>query len=167
MLIEILKHTPLWVYLLFALLLAAGLAQSKDRRLGRVRVSTLPLVMAGLSFFGLVADFGLAWAALVCWTISAAASSVVGLRFASPGAVTWSEQTREFSVPGSWLPLVLMMAIFVMKFAVAVVVVRQLPLATESTFVVCVSLGYGLFSGLFLTRTLRVLKAAKDQARLP
>lgn len=161
MLIEILKHTPLWVYLLFGLLLASGLAQSKERRLGRVRVSTLPFAMAGLSFYGLFAGFGLAWGALACWTISAAASCVAGLRFASPDAATWVAEAREFRVPGSWLPLALMMAIFFTKFAVAVVVARQLPFVTESTFVAGVSLCYGVFSGLFLARAIVILKVAK------
>jgi len=45
MLIEILKRTPSWVFVLFFALLAWGYFQSKDRIVSRSQVSILPVAM--------------------------------------------------------------------------------------------------------------------------
>jgi len=59
LLIEIIKRTPPWVFVLLAALLAMGYAQSKDRTIGRGRVAILPVTMIGLSFYGVVSAFGI------------------------------------------------------------------------------------------------------------
>lgn len=158
--IEILKHTPSWVFILFFALLAFGYFQSKGRTLSRGRVSILPVAMILLSFYGVYSAFGIVPASLAFWVLGVAIAVAGGVKLAAPRGVSFSAETRSFYVPGSWLPLALMMAIFFVKYAVGVVLARQLPIAGDATFAGSVSLGYGLLSGVFLARAIVIWRCA-------
>ena len=51
MLLEILKRTPPWVFVLFAALVFFGVMQSRTRQIALVRVTILPVVLIGLSLW--------------------------------------------------------------------------------------------------------------------
>jgi len=160
LLLEILKRTPSWVFLLFFALLALGYLQSKGRTVSRSKVSMLPVAMIVLSFYGVFSAFGTAPIGLVFWVLGVAIAVGVGVKLATPQGVTFSAETQSFSVPGSWLPLVFMMAIFFIKYGVGVILARQLPVAGETAFVGSVSLCYGLLSGVFLARAIVIWRSA-------
>ncbi len=161
MLIEIFKRAPLWVFLLFGVLLVLGFNQSRDRRLGRARLLALPAAMAGLSLYGVYSAFGWAPWGISCWGLGLIAALLAGIRLAPAGLARWSAETRQFEIKGSWLPLILMMAIFSTKFAVGVLSARKLAVATDPHFASAISLIYGFFSGIFLARTALILRAER------
>ncbi len=160
LLIEILNRTPPWVFVLFFALLALGYFQSKSRTLSRGKVSTLPGAMIVLSFYGVLSTFGIAPLGLVFWVLGVAIAVGLGVMLAMPKGVTFSTETQSFFVPGSWLPLALMMAIFFTKYAVGVILARQLPVASEMAFVASVSFCYGFLSGVFLARAIVIWRPA-------
>lgn len=163
MLIEILKRTPSWVFVLFFVLLALGYYQSKDRVVNRNNVTILPAAMLLLSFYGVYSAFGSALFAITSWLAGVAITACLGYKSAHSSRVSFISETRSFSVPGSWLPLALMMAIFFTKYAVGVILARKLPIASELTFIASVSLMYGLLSGIFLARALVILRTARKK----
>jgi hypothetical protein len=65
------------------------------------------------------------------------------------------------TLPGSWLPLALMMAIFFTKYGAAVAVAREPALVNMPLFIGGVSILYGVWSGLFFARLLRVLRTQR------
>ncbi len=160
MLIEILKRTPSWVFVLFFALLTLGYSQSKDRSVSRVKVSILPVAMISLSFYGVLSAFGFVPIGLAFWALGVAIAVGLGTKLALPQGVAFSTETQSFLVPGSWLPLAFMMAIFFTKYAVGVILARWLPIASDSAFVGAVSLCYGLFSGVFLARAIVIWRSA-------
>jgi hypothetical protein len=160
LLIEILKRTPPWVFILFFTLLTLGYFQSKGRTVSRSKVSILPVAMIVLSFYGVFSAFGVVPVGLVFWVLGVAIAVGVGVKLATPQGVTFSSETQSFSIPGSWLPLAFMMAIFFTKYAVGVILARQLPIAGETAFVGSVSLCYGLLSGVFLARAMVIWRSA-------
>jgi hypothetical protein len=161
LLIEILKRTPAWVFILFFVLLVYGHSQSKNRTVSRPRIAVLPAAMIVLSFYGVLSAFGIAPVGLASWGIGVGVSVWLGLVLAVPRGVTYSNETQSFFVPGSWLPLILMMAIFFIKYAVGVILARQLPIANTLIFSGSVSFLYGFFGGLFLSRALVVWSSRK------
>lgn len=163
--IEILRHTPAWVFVLFFVLLAVGLTLTRTRHVGRRTVAVLPLAMIALSLYGVYSAFGTATAAIGAWLIGVATALAAGLVLALPRDVSYSEATQTFVVPGSWIPLALMMAIFFTKYAVGVILARHLPVANTVPFVASVSFAYGLFGGLFFARALVTWRA--QSARQP
>src|SRR5439155_15157054 len=54
MLLQIVQHTPVWVWGLLAGLVALGVSQARDREVSLARITILPLVMLALSFSGVV-----------------------------------------------------------------------------------------------------------------
>lgn len=157
MLIEILKHIPIWVFLLFAVLVRLGfvLARSRDVSIGRA--ATVPLVMAILSVAGVVSAFAPAALPIVAWAAGLLLALGVCRVLGYPRGVAMTAE-RRVHVPGSWVPMGLMMTIFFTKFAVGVTLTFQPALAHTVEFAVSASLIYGTVSGAFLVRALAALQ---------
>jgi hypothetical protein len=161
LLIEILKRTPPWVFVLFFVLLALGYSQSKERAVKRGSVSVLPIVMITLSFYSVFSAFGIAPVGFIFWLFGSGAAVLLGLVLTVPRSVRYSTETQLYLVPGSWLPLVLMMTIFFIRYYVGYVFARQLPIAVEPVFIGSISFCYGIFSGLFFARALVIWRSEK------
>lgn len=161
MLIQILTHTPKWVFALFAGLMVLGVSQLAGRHIGWRRVALLPLTMLGLSLFGVVSSFAgqqpwvlAGWAAAVGLAATAIASRPL------PEGTRYDPASRRFAVTGSAWPLVLMMAIFTIKYAVGVALAMQPALASQAGFAWGLSLLFGALSGVFMGRALRLWRLA-------
>jgi hypothetical protein len=164
MVLDILSHTPAWVWALLVALLALGFAQTRARELSLGRVTVLPAILATLSLLGAASGFGLSPVALGAWVAGfflayRYAGALVRVRGAS-----WSAQSARLHVPGSWVPLFLIVGLFLLKYAVGVTLAMRHTLALDPLFAGACSLAYGAFAGLFWRRaqSLRVL-ARGDQ----
>jgi hypothetical protein len=165
MITQILSHTPLWVFGLFFGLVYLGYLQSRTRRVSRQRLIVLPLIMLGWSLYSVWSTFDTHLTALAAWACVWSVAVAAGLARAPLQGASYDPDAKQFTVPGSWVPLALMMGIFFFKYAVAVVHAVR-PEVLETTAMMAVVAGiYGLFSGLFMARALRVLGVMKP-ARL-
>lgn len=160
MLMQILLHTPRWVFGLFAVLLALGLSQLAGRRASLVKVSILPLAMLALSFYGVWAGFASQPWVLLGWLKALSVSTLLVLRRPLPAGSAYDDSAREFTLPGSAVPLAMMMGIFFTKYAVGVALSLQPGLAQNTTFAWAISLLYGALSGVFLGRAIRLWRLA-------
>lgn len=160
LLIQILTHTPRWVFVLFLALLALGLQHLAARRVTLRRVAVLPVAMTGLSVWGVVSAFAAQPAALLAWALSAALTAALLLRRPAPRGTRYDAATRRFELPGSAVPLVLMMGVFFTKYAAGVALAQAPQLAAQAGFALAFSTLYGLFSGLFIGRAARLWRLA-------
>lgn len=151
MFIAIVQHTPVWVWGLLAVLVALGLSQTRDRQVSLARVTVLPLVMIALSVSGVLSAFGQSPGAL-------------GGQFIAVRGAAWSQQTGKLHVPGSWVPLALIVALFALKYFVGVSLALHHALAADTGFAASISVAYGGFSGVFLARGLWLRQLAKRPA---
>ena len=158
---ELISHTPTWVFAIFLALLALGFSQTKERVVKVKTVFILPFAMILFSFFGVYSIFGITFFTAGIWSIGFVLTLLVGAKLAYPRFVIFSEQKNELTIPGSWVPLFFIMAIFLTKYFVGFAVARGLPLVNELMFIVLISLLYGVFSGIFLSRSLGMLKRCK------
>lgn len=159
MVLEILAHTPRWVFALFALLVWLGSKQLLTSRMSLKRLTVLPIAMTGLSLYGVVSAFRESPMALVCWAVAAVVFALL-LQRPLHAATRYDAGTRSFEVAGSAVPLMLMMGIFFTKYLVGVLMSMHPALAHQASFVLPVSLVYGAFSGIFAARALRMWKLA-------
>jgi hypothetical protein len=158
MIFWVLQNTPLWVWGVLVGLLALGLLQTRTRRVSGLLVTLLPATMLLLSLLAVIASFGASVAPLGAWAAGLViAVAVNGLVFLTPKGVRYDPTDRRFEVPGSWMPLVLMLTIFCTRFAVGVATGLNSPLVGTVRFVGCVSVILGCCSGLFLSRAMRTL----------
>ncbi|QIR76061.1 hypothetical protein FA592_07370 [Sulfurospirillum diekertiae] len=151
MVLAILAHTPVWVFLLFGVLLILGWMQSRDRKVSYVRAFILPCMMIIFSIYGVASAFGMS-IGIVAWSVGMMAMMALGIRIRAFYNVVFMAEYNAFAIKGSWLWLTLMMVIFWLKFAVGVALARELAIVTELWFILSVSLCYGLLSGIFLVR---------------
>ena len=78
----------------------------------------------------------------------------------SEPSVAYDATTKKFFVPGSWTPLAVIMAIFFVKYAYAVMAAMKIGVVSAPLFVVVMSAVYGLLSGYFAARAFNLLKRA-------
>jgi hypothetical protein len=166
MLFQIISHTPIWVFALFAALLWLGLNQLLTRRLGLSRITLLAAGMAAFSFYGTVSAFSAVPPALIAWLAGAAAVFLIVVNRPVPAGTRYDAASRRFTVPGSAVPLALMMAIFLTKYAVGVTLAMHLVQAGDLAFALSLSALYGAFSGVFAARAARLWRLALAQDRL-
>ena len=153
---QILRGTPGWVFLLFAGLLVLGYLQSKPREIAPLRLGILPLALGAFALSRVLGTFGAQPLALALWGAGIAAALLANRAWKQPAGARWSAESGKFHVPGSWIPLALMMAMFFARYALAVSQAMQPALVASAGFVAAVSFGLGLLSGTFLARALWV-----------
>jgi len=165
MLLQILANTPKWVFVLFAALLWLGLSQLLTRRVGLSRITGLAIGMSAFSLYGTVSAFAGVPMALLAWLAGAAAVFALLAGRAAPLGTRYDAATHRFTVPGSAVPLAVMMGIFLTKYAVGITLGMQPAVARDLLFALAVSAVYGAFSGVFAARAARLWRLAMAQER--
>ena len=156
LLLQILHGTPSWVFVLLAILLALGLRQLRTRDVAPGRVVGIALGMTAFSLYGTIAAFGRLPLALAGWLLGAIAIVAWLLRRPVPAGTRYQAERRRFTLPGSVVPLALMMSIFFTKYAVAIAVAMHPALNGSLRFALPVCLLYGACSGAFAARAARL-----------
>ena len=162
----IMSNVPVWVWVLFVALVGLGLIQIRARQMTSARAFLLPLGLTVLSLSGVVSNFGAKLPPVSAWLVALVASALAAKALGVWRGASWSAASSRFQVPGSWLPLVLIVSIFVVKFYVGVNVAMHPELKTNTQFSLIVCLIYGVFSGVFFARGLNfwTLMKAKSTA---
>ena len=153
MLMQILTHTPKWVFALFLALLWLGVKQMQPRNVGVGRATVLPMVMTGLSLLGVTSAFSGSPQAFMAWLAGVVLVGITSMQLLPADRARFDGQSRTFHVPGSAVPLALFMGIFFTKYAVGASIGMQPSLAHDSVFATAVGALYGSFSGIFLARS--------------
>lgn len=167
MLGPIIRNTPPWVWGLLAALLALGLSQLRSRNVSLTRITLLPLAMTGLSLWGTVSAFGsspLLGYVLLAWAVSAALILGLIAPLAPQAGTQYHAASRSFHVPGSWVPLALILGIFLTKYIVGVELAMQPTLANDGQYTLIIGTLYGLFSGAFVGRAVCLWRLALRSA---
>nr|WP_329956061.1 DUF6622 family protein [Collimonas silvisoli] len=157
MFMQIISHTPIWVWALLAFLIYRGILASVDREVTLKKLSIIPLIMLALSWQGVSTVFGVTPLPMLCWLLAAAAAATLNWRlFRKERVIAYPERGVVFQ-RGSWLPLMLMMGIFLTKYTVGVTLAMHPGLAHDAAFTAAVCALYGVFNGMFIGRLLRVV----------
>lgn len=159
--VPILRGTPIWVWGLLVALVALGVSQLRERTASLTRVSLLPLVMTILSvsgtFSALVATPHRA-IAILAWLTAAALAFVLLARGQS--TAQYDPARGVYRLPGSVVPLLLILGIFLVKYVVGVDLAMEPQLAQNTPYVLCVAGLYGAFTGVFVGRAARLWRLA-------
>ena len=162
MLYQILANTPRWVWFLLIALVWLGFTQAATRTASLRRITLMPVVMTGLSLLGTMSAFGAAPWALMAWLGAAGVAGTLALLRPLPVGTVYNPLARCFMIPGSWVPLMLIMGIFLTKYGVGVATSLSPALDRNVNFGVCLGAVYGTFSGIFLARAARLWRKALE-----
>jgi len=158
MIIDIVTHTPIWVFILFIGLLLLGYMQTKDRKIKIGSIFILPISMILLSIFGIISTFGIMPTALFLWFFGIVIALMMNAQSSCSRRVKYSSFEKVFFIPGSWKPMILILLIFFIKYFVGVVTSLELEVIKQIEFIVVISILYGLISGMLLSRSIAILK---------
>jgi hypothetical protein len=153
----ILSHTPTYVWVILAALVVAGSLQLRPQRISRTRLLVMPSTMVALSLWSVSSAFGARAPVLVVWAVGVCLVLLVNRALRSPRSVGSDDGSGAFLVGGSPWPLVLMLTVFALRYAVAVTLVLHPQWRTEPAFTAEMALLYGALSGLFTARAVRIL----------
>ncbi|MDB5870897.1 MAG: hypothetical protein JWQ07_339 [Ramlibacter sp.] len=165
----VLKNTPSWVWGMLVALIWLGLSQARARTAGLARVSVMPVVMTTLSLWGIVAAFGkspMFGYVMLAWMFAAAVMLAVITPMAVPRGTEYDAATRTYSMRGSWIPMLLILGIFLTKYIVGVELAMKPSLAHDGQYTLVVGTLYGLFSGIFTGRAARLWLLARRPSTL-
>jgi hypothetical protein len=163
MLFQIISATPKWVFVLFAGLLWLGCKQLLASRVSLLRITFLPVAMAGLAVYGVISAFADSPGAMIGWAVSAVALASLVLQRPLPATTRYDAATRSFQITGSAVPLALMMGIFFTKYVVGVELAMHPELAHQHELALAIGTIYGAFSGVFAGRGIRLWMLAIRQ----
>lgn len=162
MLIQILSHTPAYVWAILALLVWRGTSAMREREVSVRKLCIMPLLMLLLSLQDIAARFGSGPSEIAGWMAGAGIGMLLAWRFGGvrvgPGSMPGSVR-----VAGSPLPLIMMLAVFFTKYLASVLLAVQPGLRRDTLFAAAVCGLFGVFNGWFggrLARDLRAVSAA-------
>ena len=161
----VLQGTPTWVWGLLAGLVTLGATQLRARSASVTRVSLLPVTMTIFSVWGTFSALGRSShfaTAMIVWM--AAAAIAFALLAAGRSNAQFDRATRSYALPGSMVPLLLILGIFFVKYVVGVDLAMAPQLVQDSHYVLTVAAVYGALTGMFIGRTVRLWRLALQPA---
>jgi len=160
MLNQIFTHTPMYVWAILAFLIVRGVIALRTREVAVNKLFIIPIVMAVLSLVDVAAKFGLGGLGFAMWMATALVTVALLARFGGARVAPTGTPGRV-TVRGSAFPLVLMMSIFVTKYVSSIAVVLKPQLRADAGFTIVVCMLFGLFTGYFIGRLARDLRACR------
>ncbi len=159
---DILTRTPPQVWAILAVILILGAMQMRRRQISESNLTIMPLAMAGLSLYTVVSSFTATGSTLGPWFAAfGIAFAVNAVLLRSPARATYDPATRKFDVPGSIVPLLVMLAIFATNYALGVTRAIAPERLADRSFSTTVCAALGLLTGLLFARAARTAKAKK------
>ena len=162
----IVSRTPVWVWGLLAGLVALGLSQVSSRSVSLTRILAMPVIMTVLALLGVVSAFGAAGQLVgvrALWALVVGATTAVFSRGSAPAGSHYDRATQRFHLAGSWVPLALILCIFLTKYIVGVDTSMEPTLTSNATYAFSVTALYAVFSGVFMARALRLVRLAAPE----
>jgi len=156
---EVLKHTPFWVWGILCLITVLGLKQVASHVVTTRRLAIAPVALGAFSLWGATTAFGLHTEVFVAWVMGVALAVALNQWVAWPRQAQYAGAGR-YSVQGSIWPLIAMWAVFSVRYVTTVTLVMHREWAHGTLFSLVMPLVYGSLSGLFLARSLRILRTA-------
>jgi hypothetical protein len=161
MFMQILSHTPVYVWVLLAALTTLGLLQTRRRRVAPMRLVALPAVLLGLGLWSMAPAFRALPISGAAWLAALALGAAAGLRMRLAPGTAWLDTQRRFDLPGSWMPMALVLVIFLLRYAVGVGSALHPDWRNWAGLQVSLAVTFGLLAGLQLGRTGSLLRLSR------
>jgi uncharacterized membrane protein len=169
---QIVSHTPVFVWGVLAALIVLGLSQARERRVSLARATVLPFAMVALSLWGTASLFASGPhlpLVLASWLAAALATFLPVMRLPAPLGTRFDAASNGFTLPASWMPMLLIVGVFALRYATNVALAMQPALSGDATFAAGIAAVSGLFTGGFGGRAARLwlLAQRRHAPRLP
>jgi hypothetical protein len=161
---DILSHTPVWVWVLFAYLVSRGVVALREREMQPGRALIVPIVFLVWGLAGLIESRGLGFD-LALFVVGLAAGIFGGRALAvltPPPRLSLAAGTMI--LPGSPIPFALIIVSFAVKYVAAVALALNAGSPAHAQIASASAVVGGVFAGLFWGRTLTQFRRALEAA---
>lgn len=148
------SQTPWWVYVLFIYLVQRGISASKPQVVSIKKLTILPIVFIVLSIHTLATAFHVNAMVIVVWFASIIFGSVIGWLLICRHQFKVDRKKLLIQLQGSWITLILILAIFVSKYYFSYQIGSDPALENQTSFEFSMLAISGVCTGLFIGRLL-------------
>ncbi|WP_322417237.1 DUF6622 family protein [Mesorhizobium huakuii] len=154
--VDILSHTPLWVWPLILYGLFIGWSRTRDRVVSPSRLLVLPALVSRLALYNLVAS-GISATGLLGSACGAVAGALAGTAMARRRPARLLADGRLALQGDCVAPLALIVAIIIIRYARGIALGVDPALAQETGFVLASAVLSGLFAAMMIARSIGIL----------
>lgn len=158
--IEILTGTPIWVYPLFLLLLWLGFSASRQRTRSRFALIRLPCIFVVWSILNIWLNARNLVPTVGAWAGGVILGASIGYLMFRSARVTRHTDAELIVVPGTWLTLCLIVAIFAMNYMFGYLRARSPGLLDSYPHALLVTGLSGVSGGIFIGQATAYLRKA-------
>lgn len=158
-LISLFSQTPWWVYVLFVFLIGLGVNALQPRTASIFTLAILPILFTASSLYTLTAYFQINQENLIIVGGAMLFGLLIGWLLVSGYDYKVDQQHLRILLPGTWIVLVLVLAVFISKYYFAYTVSTNPAIAQDSYFQFEMLGASGFFTGIFMGRFLGYLCA--------
>ncbi len=152
---QVLKNTPVWAWAILVALIALGINQLRTRVVSRYSVVIAPVVflLVGL----MTASRGRVgfWVWALTLLVTAAVTFFV---WQPTGGARYEASIDRLNLPGSVIPLLIMLTIFLLNYVINVALAINPSLRSDLVWQVGPAIILGALSGVFLGRALTLFR---------
>jgi hypothetical protein len=152
---QILKGTPIWVWVILVALIVLGVTQLRPRVVTRHSVLIAPAIFL---FVGVMAA-GRGPLAFFAWALTLLATFALTFFVWQPTAGARYDTSRDrLHLPGSVFPMLLMLSIFLLNYVINVALAIKPALRSETLWQVGPAIVLGALSGVFIGRAFTLFR---------
>jgi hypothetical protein len=155
----IIHGAPIWVWVLLVVLLLRGFKALNSGTAPLGRLAIVPLIFAGGGIAHLVSDPLAGWPAVIAWMTASLVGIAAGVSIASRSRFIVDPIANTVMLPGSPLPLLLMIAIFATKFWLGFEMATVTDASLLGIYVVIGAAVSGVVAGVFTGRFITYWRA--------
>ena len=166
-LLAIVSHTPTAVWVVLAVLVSAGLRQTRTQTMSATRVWLVPALVGAASLAGALRGFAGAGELLTgtCWAVGAALGFASNRSLDLPRRVG-ANADGSFTIGGSIAPLLLFVGVFAVRYVVNVALAIRPSLAADPGAAAAAAIAYGFTAGLLAARSRKIWSTRRALAGL-
>jgi hypothetical protein len=155
----IIHGTPIWVWVLLVVLLLRGFKALHSGTAPLSRLAIVPLIFAGGGIAHLVSNPLAGWPDVIVWMTALLGGIAGGVFIASRSRFIVDPIARTVMLPGSPLPLLLMIAIFTTKFWLGFEMATVADVSSLGNYVLIGAAVSGIVAGMFTGRFITYWRA--------
>lgn len=155
----IIHGTPAWVWVLLLFLLSRGWSALSSRTVPLSRLAIIPLIFTGWGIVHLALNPLAGWSTVIVWVTASLVGVVAGAFIAGKSRFVVDPVANTVLVPGSALPLILMISIFAVRFWLGFHMATAIDSSLVGVYVVIGAAVSGIVAGVFCGRFITYWRA--------
>jgi hypothetical protein len=162
----IIQGTPIWVWVLLVYLLSRGFKAMNSGTAPLSKLAVVPLIFTAWGILHLITDPLAGWSSAIVWVVGALIGIAGGVFIASRTRFIVDPQANTVMLPGSMVPLALIVITFAAKFWLGVEVATATSLASLGVYMLLGAAVSGVVAGVFAGRFLTYWRAMSARRAL-